>query len=377
MKILFCTNCGKSGHTSNKCRLLLRETCIYCSKVDHTKEYCPSRQLDNLRQDFEKPHSFLKPRTPMLLDRQSWDNKARGWHVRYDEHPRTQTTLGVAEAKGNEASVLNQDPWRKSLAAKEVSTLFTLYSNTRNTGHNKLTGLQDINITSASTRSNHLEISRTMEKISKTNQLLAQQQIAQQKALQVLLYCQEQTSKVQEASQRIQSQALMALTKVTQQRGFDPLFNKIAKYDGKDPEKCHYWLNQVRVACMESGRNFHQSLIFCAEDTVLAVLSGLNPGLTDKQVKEEIMRCFSPAPTRRQAIEKLRAMHQEPDEQMCQYIVRNEVAHLWAHRLAADEQCNTIEIIEFAINLQPFVQDKLLKKIDGNRLPRSLREAYD
>ena len=39
MRILFC---GKSGHTSNKCRQL-RETCTYCSKVDHTKEHCPSR----------------------------------------------------------------------------------------------------------------------------------------------------------------------------------------------------------------------------------------------------------------------------------------------------------------------------------------------
>ena len=169
----------------------------------------------------------------------------------------------------------------------------------------------------------------------------------------------------------------MALTEATQQRGFDPLFNKIAKYDGKDPEKCHYWLNQVRVTCMESGRNFCQSLMFCAKDAVLAVLLGLNPGLTDEQVKEEIMRCFSPAPTRRQAIEKLRAMHQEPDEQMHQYIVRHKVAHLWAHRLTADEQCYTSEIIEFAINLQPFIQDKLLKKTGGNRLPRSLRKAYD
>ena len=196
-----------------------------------------------------------------------------------------------------------------------------------------------------------------MEKILETNQLLAQQQMAQQKTLQALLYHQEQTSEVQEALQRIQSQALMALTKATQPRGFDPLFNKIAKYDGKDPEKCHYWLNQVWVSCMESGRNFRQSLMFCAEDAVLAVLSGLNPVLTDEQVKEEIMRCFSPAPTRRQAIEKLRAMHKGPDEQMLQYIVRHEVAHLRAHRLTADEQCSTSEIIEFAINLQPFVQD--------------------
>ena len=96
----------------------------------------------------------------------------------------------------------------------------------------------------------------------------------------------------------------------------------------------------------------------------------------DEQVKEEIMRCFPPDPIRRQAIEKLRAMHEVPDEQMRQYIIRHEVARLRAHRLTADEQCSTSEIIEFTINLQPFVQDKLLKKIDGNRPLRSLREAY-
>ena len=86
--------------------------------------------------------------------------------------------------------------------------------------------------------------------------------------------------------------------------------------------------------------------MFCAEDAVLAVLSGLNLGLTDEQVKEEIMRCFSPAPTRRQTVEKLRAMHQEPDEQMHQYIIRHEVTHLRAHKLTADEQCSMSEIIE-------------------------------
>ena len=53
------------------------------------------------------------------------------------------------------------------------------------------------------------------------------------------------------------------------------------------------------------------------------------------------------------------------------------MAHLRAHRLTADEQCSTSEIIKFAINLQPFVQDKLLKKIDGNRSLRNIREAHD
>ena len=83
------------------------------------------------------------------------------------------------------------------------------------------------------------------------------------------------------------------------------------------------------------------------------------------------------APTRRQALERLRAMHQETDKQMQQYIVRHEVAHLRAHKLTAGEQCSSSEIMELAMKSQPYIQDKLLKKIDGNRLPRNLHKAYD
>ena len=69
-------------------------------------------------------------------------------------------------------------------------------------------------------------------------------------------------------------------------------------------------------------------------------------------------------------------MHQEDDEQMCQYIMRHEIAHARAHRLSPDNQCSSSKIIEFAMTLQPIIQDKLLKRIDGDRPPRSLREAY-
>ena len=49
-------------------------------------------------------------------------------------------------------------------------------------------------MTSVSTGSNHSEISEAMEKISEMNQLLAQQEMAQQKTLQALLYCQDKQS---------------------------------------------------------------------------------------------------------------------------------------------------------------------------------------
>ena len=106
------------------------------------------------------------------------------------------------------------------------------------------------------------------------------------------------------------------------------------------------------------------------------VLSGLSPRLSNEEVKEEMMRCFSPITMRRQGIEMMRTMHQEDDEQMHQYIMRHEVAHARAHRLSPDDQLSSSEIIEFVMTLQPIIQDKLLKRIDGNRPPRSLREAY-
>ena len=296
---------------------------------------------------------------------------------KYEEQTGIKWLQSIPETEGYEASMATAYEWNQPQLGRENTHKFNLYKGAKVLEGNKPSKLQDQNVTNVSTGSNTSEISRAMEKISETNQLLAQEQVVQQKALQALLHHQKQSSEAQEASQRIQSRALFALTEIAQQRGFDLLFNKIAKYNGKDPEKCHYWLNQVSMACMELGRNFRQSLMFCAEDVVLTVLSRLNPTLTDDQIREEIMMCFSLALTRRQALERLRAMHQETDEQMWQYIVRHEVAHLRAHKLTADEQCSSSEIMEFAMKLQPYIQDKLLKKIDRNRLPRNLCKAYD
>ena len=220
----------------------------------------------------------------------------------------------IPETKGCKTSTATVYEWNQPQLGRENTHQFKIYKDARVLERNKPSKLQDQNVTNVSTGSNTSEISRAMEKISETNQLLAQQQMVQQRALQALLHCQEQSSEVQEVSQKVQSQALVALTEVAKQRGFDPLFNKIAKNNGKDPEKCHYWLNEVSMACMESGRNFRQLLMFCAEDAVLTVLLGLNPALTNDQIREEIMMCFSLALTRRQALEKLRAMHQETDE---------------------------------------------------------------
>ena len=80
-------------------------------------------------------------------------------------------------------------------------------------------------------------------------------------------------------------------------QGFDAMFDRITKYDGKDPEKCHFWLNQFGTVYLESGRNSRQALMYCAEDQVLSVLSSLSINLSNKEIKEEMMGCFSSALT--------------------------------------------------------------------------------
>ena len=161
---------------------------------------------------------------------------------------------GVPRTEEHESLASNQYQWNQQRIEKRTDEWisFRMMENSR---YNKPTALYDQNITRTSENLNNPEISRAMEKIAKTNQLIEQQQVTQQRALQALLLCQEQSSEIQ-VTQQVQTQALRALADATEQRGFNVLFNRITKFDGKDPQKCHFWLNQVHVAGLESGRNF-------------------------------------------------------------------------------------------------------------------------
>ena len=304
VKILFCVICGREGHVVSKCRQPAKENCNYCNTTGHMVENCPYRRIDSYKQDNVKPYFSSRLRMPTLVGRQQIGRLRDIFQRKYEEQTGIEWLQSIPETKGCEASMATAYEWNQLQLGRENTHKYNIHKDARVLEGNKPLKLQGPDGDKCIDRLKHSEISRAMEKISETNQLLFQQQIVQQRALQALLHHQEQSSEAQEASQRIQSQALVALTEVAQQRGFDPLFIKIAKYNGKDPEKCHYWLNQVSMACMESGRNFRQSLMFCAEDAVLTVLSGLNPALTDDQIMEEIMMCFSLALTRRQALER-------------------------------------------------------------------------
>ena len=200
--------------------------------MGHVVENCPYRRIDSYKQNNVKSYSSSRSRTPTLVGCQHTDRLRDISQRKYKEQTGTKWLQGIPETEGCKASIATAYEWNQLQLGKENTHQFNLYEDARVLEENKPSKLQDHNVTDVSAGSNTSEIFRAMEKISETNQLLSQLQMVQQRVLQALLHHQEQSSEVQETSQRIQSQALVALTEVAQQRGFDPLFNKIAKYNG-------------------------------------------------------------------------------------------------------------------------------------------------
>ena len=60
---------------------------------------------------------------------------------------------------------------------------------------------------------------------------------------------------------------------------------------------------------------------------VMTMLAGMSEEVDDEDIKEELMRCFSNAPTTIQAIQVLRAMQQRPGEIARLYTARYEIIH--------------------------------------------------
>ena len=183
-------------------------------------------------------------------------SQTREIHMHHSEQSRTQLLTGTPRIEEGEILRGNQHQRAQQTVERESTDKLTSYGQIEDQKHDKSTRIQEANTSTALITSNSSEISRAMEKISETNHLMVQQQIAQQRALQALLLHQEQSNENQEIAQRVQTQALRALTDATEQRGFDALFSRITKFDGKDTQQCHSWLNQVHVVCEESDRNF-------------------------------------------------------------------------------------------------------------------------
>ena len=86
------------------------------------------------------------------------------------------------------------------------------------------------------------------------------------------------------------------------------MFAAVPKYDGKNKEECAVWLNQISSLTTSAGCSLRLELLNRSEGDVTTVIAGMDDTMSDDNLKEEIMRCFSNAPTMIQAIGVLRGI---------------------------------------------------------------------
>ena len=114
-------------------------------------------------------------------------NQTREFRMYHNEQPRLQLTAGAPRTEESETSMMNQHQWTQQMVGKDITDRLTTHGRFGSQENSKSTRLQDVNASTVSVNSNSSEISRAIEKISETNPLMAQQQMAQQRMLQALL----------------------------------------------------------------------------------------------------------------------------------------------------------------------------------------------
>ena len=92
------------------------------------------------------------PQKAMPSEQQPGNSQVKDWQFGYE---RRHKVLGVGNTEGNKTSAIKPEQWNRLQAVKGTPALFMWNVNTEEGGYHKQTGLQDTNMTSVSTRSNH------------------------------------------------------------------------------------------------------------------------------------------------------------------------------------------------------------------------------
>ena len=123
--------------------------------------------------------------------------------------------------------------------------------------------------------------------------------------------------------QQQQANAYEAIAAATQQHKYDTMFATVPRCGGENKEECTVWLNRISSLATLAGHSLRLQLLNRSEGDVTTVLAGMDDTISDDDLKEEIMRCFSNAPTMIQAIGVLRGIRQQQNEQAHLYAVRS------------------------------------------------------
>ena len=151
-------------------------------------------------------------------------------------------------------------------------------------------------VSGASLESYMTEISKTMLQLAQAHEKIAS---TQQQNHQTMVNVQQQ-----------EATAFEALAAATQQQKYDAMFAGVPRYDGKNKEECVVWLNQISSLALSAGCSLRLELLNRSEGDVTTIIAGMDDTISDDNLKEEIMRCFSNAPTMIHAIGVLTGIRQ-------------------------------------------------------------------
>ena len=151
-------------------------------------------------------------------------------------------------------------------------------------------------VSGASLASHMTEISKTMLQLAQAHEKIAS---TQQKNHQTMVNVQQQ-----------QATAFEALAAATQQQKFDAMFATVPRYDCKNKEECAVWLNQILSLALSGECSLRLELLNRSEGDVTTIIAGMDETVSDDDLKEGIIRCFSNTPTMIQGIGVLRGIRQ-------------------------------------------------------------------
>ena len=121
---------------------------------------------------------------------------------------------------------------------------------------------------------------------------------------------QQQNDQTMVSVQQKQATAFEALAAATQQQKYDAMFAAVPRYDGKNKEECAIWLNWILSLAFSAGHSLRLELLNRSEGDVTTIIAGMDDMVSEEDLKQEIMRCFSNAPNMIQAIGVLRGIRQ-------------------------------------------------------------------
>ena len=109
----------------------------------------------------------------------------------------------------------------------------------------------------------------------------------------------------------------------------------------------------------------------------MMMIAGMDDKVGDENLKEEIMRYVSNAPTPIQAIGMLGGIRERQNEQAWLYAARYEFLHNRANQIALDKQSQMNEMIHYVSTMLSHLQKKMLKKLSSYHRLKTLQEAMD